>query len=82
MLNCIDFWLVKNVTGRKLIGLRWWYYSDLNINSMVKEDSDGELSDLDQEYINKNTTKKVTKKRAKVVAGESSDSSDDDSNDS
>merc|ERR1711990_716079 len=23
-LNAVDFWTVKNVTGRILVGLRWW----------------------------------------------------------
>ena len=26
----MDFWVVKNITGRKLVGLRWW--------NMIKED--------------------------------------------
>jgi hypothetical protein len=24
VLGAIDFWVVKNVTGRLLVGLRWW----------------------------------------------------------
>ena len=24
MLGALDFWVVKNVTGRLLVGLRWW----------------------------------------------------------
>jgi len=24
ILNSLDFWTVKNVTGRLLVGLRWW----------------------------------------------------------
>jgi hypothetical protein len=24
ILSAIDFWVVKNVTGRLLVGLRWW----------------------------------------------------------
>lgn len=24
VLSGIDFWIVKNVTGRLLVGLRWW----------------------------------------------------------
>lgn len=24
----MDFWLVKNITGRLLVGLRWWNYID------------------------------------------------------
>ena len=30
ILVIMDFWTVKNVTGRKLVGLRWW--------SVIKED--------------------------------------------
>ncbi|XP_065283847.1 Golgi apparatus membrane protein TVP23 homolog B isoform X1 [Dermacentor albipictus] len=28
LLLCMDFWTVKNVTGRLLVGLRWWNYID------------------------------------------------------
>jgi len=24
VLSGVDFWVVKNVTGRLLVGLRWW----------------------------------------------------------
>jgi hypothetical protein len=24
IISALDFWVVKNVTGRKLVGLRWW----------------------------------------------------------
>lgn len=24
----MDFWTVKNVTGRLMVGLRWWNYVD------------------------------------------------------
>lgn len=24
ILSALDFWVVKNVTGRLLVGLRWW----------------------------------------------------------
>ena len=30
ILVIVDFWVVKNITGRKLVGLRWW--------NMIKED--------------------------------------------
>ena len=30
LLSAVDFWVVKNITGRLLVGLRWW--------SQVKED--------------------------------------------
>lgn len=29
MSSCLDFWITKNITGRYLIGLRWWSASDL-----------------------------------------------------
>ena len=28
LLSSFDFWVVKNVTGRLLVGLRWWNYID------------------------------------------------------
>jgi hypothetical protein len=28
ILLSADFWTVKNVTGRLLVGLRWWNYVD------------------------------------------------------
>lgn len=28
MLCSIDFWVVKNIIGRKLVKLRWWYIVD------------------------------------------------------
>ena len=24
ILSSLDFWVVKNITGRLLVGLRWW----------------------------------------------------------
>ena len=30
LLCIVDFWVVKNITGRRLVGLRWW--------SMINED--------------------------------------------
>ena len=33
MLLSFDFWTVKNVTGRLLVGLRWWNYVDEDGNS-------------------------------------------------
>ena len=24
IFSAFDFWTVKNITGRKLVGLRWW----------------------------------------------------------
>lgn len=28
LLNTIDFWIVKNISGRMLVGLRWWRRKD------------------------------------------------------
>ena len=39
--SCLDFWVTKNVTGRYLIGLRWWSASDIS--------SDEDLDDEDNE---------------------------------
>jgi len=39
MLSAIDFWTVKNVSGRLLVGLRWWNYMDDNGNSQWKFES-------------------------------------------
>jgi len=33
LLLSIDFWTVKNVTGRIMVGLRWWNYIDENGDS-------------------------------------------------
>lgn len=30
LLLAVDFWVVKNITGRLLVGLRWWAQVDLN----------------------------------------------------
>ena len=30
ILGAVDFWVVKNVTGRLLVGLRWWSDFDEN----------------------------------------------------
>lgn len=27
-LHSMDFWTVKNITGRLLVGLRWWNFVD------------------------------------------------------
>lgn len=44
MSTCFDFWVVKNVTGRLLIGLRWWSASDL-LQEDLKEGSSKRLYD-------------------------------------
>jgi hypothetical protein len=39
VINAIDFWVVKNVTGRLLIGLRWWTDSNEKGNEVWKFES-------------------------------------------
>lgn len=48
-LFAIDFWLVKNVSGRLLVGLRWWNQIDETGNSHWLFESDrGKVSLHDQ----------------------------------
>lgn len=53
MSSCFDFWIVKNITGRFLIGLRWWSASDLLEEDFEappeKEQKYEELRDLNEE---------------------------------
>jgi hypothetical protein len=28
MLTSIDFWVIKNIVGRKLVKMRWWFIID------------------------------------------------------
>ena len=28
LLSAIDFWVVKNIVGRKLVKMRWWFIID------------------------------------------------------
>ena len=39
LLSAIDFWTVKNVSGRLLVGLRWWHDFDENGKEIWKFDS-------------------------------------------
>ncbi|KRY50399.1 Golgi apparatus membrane protein TVP23 -like protein B [Trichinella britovi] len=36
IFSSVDFWTVKNITGRKLVRLRWWNVVDENGNSIWK----------------------------------------------
>ncbi|KAE9417748.1 hypothetical protein Angca_008408, partial [Angiostrongylus cantonensis] len=38
-LLSMDFWTVKNITGRLLVGLRWWNFVDENGNNHWKFES-------------------------------------------
>ncbi len=39
ILSALDFWTVKNVTGRLLVGLRWWSDYDEKGNEILKFES-------------------------------------------
>ncbi|VDM73378.1 unnamed protein product, partial [Strongylus vulgaris] len=43
-LLSMDFWTVKNITGRLLVGLRWWNFVDENGNNHWKFESAKDLS--------------------------------------
>ncbi|GKD00814.1 Golgi apparatus membrane protein-like protein ECHIDNA [Tanacetum coccineum] len=45
LLAALDFWVVKNVSGRILVGLRWWNEIDDNGESVWKFEC------LDQEVV-------------------------------
>ena len=56
MLISIDFWVVKNITGRLLAGLRWWNYIDDEGNSHwvfenrhIKENQNDHLKFIDDQ---------------------------------
>lgn len=36
ILSAIDFWVVKNISGRLLVGLRWWSDYDEKGNEIWK----------------------------------------------
>ena len=38
--TCLDFWITKNVTGRYLIGLRWWSASDISSEEDLEKDEE------------------------------------------
>lgn len=40
LCSVLDFWITKNITGRYLVGLRWWTSGELTEDDIVKEDED------------------------------------------
>ena len=38
LLSVLDFWITKNVTGRLLIGLRWWSSNDISSYEDLEQD--------------------------------------------
>lgn len=48
LLLSLDFWTVKNITGRIMVGLRWWnYINDSGESEWVFESRDGTEMPLD-----------------------------------
>mmetsp|Transcript_17336 Transcript_17336/g.16544 ORF Transcript_17336/g.16544 Transcript_17336/m.16544 type:complete len:154 (-) Transcript_17336:28-489(-) len=47
LLSVLDFWVVKNITGRLLVGLRWW--------NEIKDDGSEQwvFESLDEKNVNK-----------------------------
>jgi len=45
LCSVLDFWITKNITGRYLIGLRWWTSGELTDDDIIKDDD--ELSQAD-----------------------------------
>lgn len=39
LLHAVDFWVVKNITGRLLVGLRWWAQVDLSENEYTSDET-------------------------------------------
>ncbi|CAB4068379.1 unnamed protein product [Lepeophtheirus salmonis] len=51
----MDFWVVKNVTGRIMAGLRWWNYVDENGEARWIFESRGK----DSEHVHSSTEIKI-----------------------
>lgn len=51
MFLSLDFWTVKNVTGRLLAGLRWWNVVDSEGNSQWKFESRKVGQTLDFQFL-------------------------------
>lgn len=41
LLSSIDFWVVKNIVGRKLVKMRWWFIIDEQGNERWHYESRG-----------------------------------------
>lgn len=49
----VDFWITKNVSGRYLVGLRWWSYIDEETDNVYVFES------LDYEIVGKEVDRSV-----------------------
>ena len=70
MTACMDFWVVKNITGRVLIGLRWWTAADFTDEDFVTLNSGSNAENPSKRKKDKNEPKKKT---ARQVLDDSDD---------
>jgi len=74
LLISMDFWTVKNVTGRLLVGLRWWNRIDDEGNSQwlfenkYKKDNNSDDSIKDLNQLSENTADSTIFWTALIVA--------------
>jgi len=46
MMTALDFWITKNIVGRKLVKMRWWYIIDNEGNERWHYESKGNNSEV------------------------------------
>ncbi len=51
LLLCFDFWTVKNVTGRLMVGLGWWRNDETNDWVFESHDNPSEISPADSKLL-------------------------------
>ncbi len=51
LLLCFDFWTVKNVTGRLMVGLRWWRNDETNDWVFESHGNPSEISPADSQLF-------------------------------
>ncbi len=51
LLLCFDFWTVKNVTGRLMVGLRWWRNDETNDWVFESYENPSEISPADSKLF-------------------------------
>ena len=70
---CLDFWTTKNITGRLLIGLRWW-----NAAELLPEDFDNnKMPNMEKIKIKRKGTNEVEIKNVPLDRDNDSDDSSD-----
>jgi hypothetical protein len=50
MLTSIDFWVIKNIVGRKLVKMRWWFIIDDGGNERWFYESKGMIRKFKIQY--------------------------------